>query len=608
MLSKNLKVKLGLLCIGLFGSVSAQSLEYLSPLKNQHWLASVPLQGLQVIDEAQQVIAEFPGRYEQSQSLSIGEGSELVVAVNQNNNSLDIFNWNGEQLQLLQSQPENLLAIEGMCLYQEPVSSDIHAFVLMEHTEIQQRIIYHAAQKQVVNQAVRQLPVPDAVVACVVDSQREILYFAEESVGVWQMSAHPESEKGREAVSLLQPFGKLQDKVESLSLLPDGTLVIAQIDAQSLVLHRPDGSTQEAAVKGLTEAHAIQHSGKQKLNLAHGESIEVLQTIALNVPLQQNADFSKFVQISATAETGTMQKYGDAADDPAIWYNPTEPQKSLILGTDKKRGLAVYDLQGKEQQFLEVGRINNVDLRAGFAHQDKIWALASASQRDNNSITLFLIDDAGVVSTAGEVATDLDEVYGLCMYQDNAGHYVFINDKDGRYQQYLIRNNLQGELVREFKLGGQPEGCVANDATHELYVGIEDEGIWYTSAKATTKEQPEKIIAVGGNLKDDVEGLALYLKQDANYLVVSSQGNNSYALYQAKAPFDYLGSFQIAANVAQGIDGASETDGLEVSSFNFGGPYTEGMLVVQDGRNVMPAQPQNFKMVAFGEILAGLKL
>lgn len=36
-------------------------------------------------------------------------------------------------------------------------------------------------------------------------------------------------------------------------------------------------------------------------------------------------------------------------DDPAIWIHPTDPSKSLIVGTDKEvgGGLYVYDLSGK---------------------------------------------------------------------------------------------------------------------------------------------------------------------------------------------------------------------------------------------------------------------
>jgi 3-phytase len=38
---------------------------------------------------------------------------------------------------------------------------------------------------------------------------------------------------------------------------------------------------------------------------------------------------------------------GDAADDPAIWVHPVDPALSLVLGTDKKGGLNVFDLEGK---------------------------------------------------------------------------------------------------------------------------------------------------------------------------------------------------------------------------------------------------------------------
>ena len=45
------------------------------------------------------------------------------------------------------------------------------------------------------------------------------------------------------------------------------------------------------------------------------------------------------------------------------------------------------------------------------------------------------------------------------------------------------------------------------------------------------------------------------------------------------------------------IDGASETDGLATSNYNFGGEFSEGIFVVQDGRNIMPSERQNFKIV-----------
>ena len=68
-------------------------------------------------------------------------------------------------------------------------------------------------------------------------------------------------------------------------------------------------------------------------------------------------------------------------------------------------------------------------------------------------------------------------------------------------------------------------------------------------------------------LKDDMEGMGLY-KLDATrgYLVVSSQGNDSYAVFRREDDNAYIGSFAVSAAASAGIDGISETDGLEVVS------------------------------------------
>jgi 3-phytase len=52
----------------------------------------------------------------------------------------------------------------------------------------------------------------------------------------------------------------------------------------------------------------------------------------------------------------------------------------------------------------------------------------------------------------------------------------------------------------------------------------------------------------------------------------------------------------------------SETDGLDVSSANLGGAYGQGIFIAQDGRNITPAETQNFKFVSWTKIAAALKL
>ena len=71
-------------------------------------------------------------------------------------------------------------------------------------------------------------------------------------------------------------------------------------------------------------------------------------------------------EVSATVETQPVPSDGDAADDPAIWVHPSDPSLSTVIGTDKEGGLAVYDLDGNQIQYLSGIRPNNVDLRYDF--------------------------------------------------------------------------------------------------------------------------------------------------------------------------------------------------------------------------------------------------
>ena len=76
----------------------------------------------------------------------------------------------------------------------------------------------------------------------------------------------------------------------------------------------------------------------------------------------------------------------------------------------------------------------------------------------------------------------------------------------------------------------------------------------------------------------------------------------------AEPPYALRGAFRVGVNAVAGIDGASETDGLDVTSANLGGPWSKGMLVVQDGRKRMPEQAQNFKYIPWSDVANALHL
>ncbi len=103
-----------------------------------------------------------------------------------------------------------------------------------------------------------------------------------------------------------------------------------------------------------------------------------------------------------------------------------------------------------------------------------------------------------------------------------------------------------------------------------------------------------------------MEGLA-FAPGETPYLLASSQGDDSYVLYQGVAPYRQLLKFRVTTNSELGIDGSSETDGLDLTVRSLGPGFEQGALIVQDGRNRMPEQGQNLKYVPWQAILDLLK-
>jgi 3-phytase len=321
-------------------------------------------------------------------------------------------------------------------------------------------------------------------------------------------------------------------------------------------------------------------------------------------------------QVAAVAETPPVVTSGDAADDPAIWVHPQDPSKSLVIGTDKQRGLHVYDLDGRLLQTLPDGRMNNVDLRDGFVVDGRETALVAASNRTNRTIALYLLDPETRRLTRANalIPTGLVEPYGLCMYASPAGdHHVFVNNAgDGRFRQWHIRadgSRIVAERLREFVVGSQAEGCVADDDSGALYVAEEDGGFWKYRVGADGGDDRQEIDRVGGKsgLVGDLEGVSIWHGRDGRgYVVLSNQGANNYAVYRREGDNAFVGLFQLVDDAERGIDGVSETDGLTVTSRFLGQQYPQGLLVVQDGSNLPSGQHQNFKFVSWRDIARAL--
>lgn len=310
-----------------------------------------------------------------------------------------------------------------------------------------------------------------------------------------------------------------------------------------------------------------------------------------------------------TTPVGTAND--DAADDPAIWRNAANPAGSLIIGTDKKAGIYVYDLSGKVMDFNDAGKVNNVDLRDGVSIGGQNGILVVASDRndlDNAKFALFALDgNTAKLRRLGTVGAGTGEAYGVCLYRDATDLYAFIIMKGGLINQVKLDVSgaaPTGQIVRTMKLATQSEGCVVDEATGRLYVAEEDVGLWRFDGAPTGSTTPIKIAhADGKNIVADAEGVALADDPKAGRVViVSSQGDNAYSVYRTSDD-SYVGRFRIGEG---GVGATEETDGIDVNVGDFGPAYPGGLFIAQDGFNAAGAQ--NFKLVAWDDVKAALGL
>lgn len=583
-----------------------------------------------------------------------GQNIDLAVAYDMAVSELIVYRIDGSAQNLVEVTAAPLQTrteLEGLCMYQSPLSLKTYAFAIGDGM-IQQWELYELNGK-VAGRQIRSAAVGFGAGHCVAHDRGSALYYSQETVGVWKMSAEPESDAEAEPIDLAMPFGRFTGDVKGLALIEfedaGGYLLVSDADVSKLQIYDLESgdhlvSTSVSAGKiidGVDEAEgmaatavALGHANPGGLLLMTDDDNEgentnykllswaaVADTLGLENRRARNPAqklTSSVTVVSASVETDPVISYGDAADDPAIWVHPDDPALSLVIGAQKKRGINVYDMSGNVLHSLADGRMNNVDLRYGFKLGDETVDIVTASNRSTDSISIYAVDieNRGLRNVAdGIIPTGMADPYGLCMYRSRTGeYYVFVNDTGGILKQWRLYDTGHGtigaELKREISVGSQTEGCVADDESGDLYIGEEEFGIWKYSAEADGGDKRLLVDQVDkGNITADVEGIALYIGPNgAGYLIVSIQGINAYAVYERAGNNAFLGLFYVVANEENGVDGISETDGLEVTSANLGPGFPNGAFIAQDGRNITPHERQNFKYVPWERIASAMGL
>ncbi|WP_407835581.1 phytase [Streptomyces sp. DSM 116496] len=323
----------------------------------------------------------------------------------------------------------------------------------------------------------------------------------------------------------------------------------------------------------------------------------VLAALAIPAAPAQAASFS----VTATVETAPVSHSGDAADDPAIWVHPTDPAKSVVVGTDKKGALEVYDMTGARIQRISGDYGNNVDLRGNI-----VVTADDEASGGNGAMHIYRIDPATrQLKRLKDVPTEVT-AHGICLYTSPASGklYAFPNSTSGRVEQWEVAvsgDSVTATSVRLWDAGSAVEGCYADDTTGKLYLGEEDVGVWIYGAEPTAGTTRTKLDSTGsaGHITADTEGITAA----GNRIYVSSQGSNDFTVYD-RTTHAYLGRFSVVGGTA--ADDCEDTDGIDASAANLGPAFPQGVFICQDGSNGAPGTSgnQNFKLVPLQRITA----
>lgn len=236
-----------------------------------------------------------------------------------------------------------------------------------------------------------------------------------------------------------------------------------------------------------------------------------------------------------TTDNETPVLYDDeggnaSGDDPAIWVNPKDSTKSIVIATAKEGGLRVYDLADEEIQAIPAtpapradgvdGRYNNVDIAYGLEFGGRTVDVAVVSDRFNDQLRFWVIDPAGADAetpltevTAAEQAflfnpdreavDDEHTAYGLAVYQPRPGTACAVVTQEGRTAIATVEIEAQGaafgyaavgrlDVPGEFPLPDgttwvpceepgvlpQLEGLSVDQRNGVLYAAQEDVGVW----------------------------------------------------------------------------------------------------------------------------------
>lgn len=283
-------------------------------------------------------------------------------------------------------------------------------------------------------------------------------------------------------------------------------------------------------------------------------------------------------------------------DDPTIWINYKNPEKSIVFGTDKDTDGAIYayDLNGKiieDKTIRGLKRPNNVDIRQGFNINDSLTIdIMAFTERERQQIRLFSVPDMRPLDNGGfpvfedETNPEFRLPMGISLYNSpkDGSLYAIVGRKDGPKEGYLYQYKieyLEGKadltLVRKFgNYSGKKEieAIAVDDALGFVYYSDEIFGVRKYHAEPAMGN--EEISVFGGDtFKRDNEGIAIVaLEGDKGYIIVSNQQAQTFNIFSRQTN-EFIKEINLTTK---------QTDGCDVVAVPLNKTFKSGLFVAMN--------------------------
>ena len=334
---------------------------------------------------------------------------------------------------------------------------------------------------------------------------------------------------------------------------------------------------------------------------------------------------SKAIEIEPVYGTAPLT---NDPDDPAIWVHPTDPARSLIIGTMKVASPAgavvVFGMDGQIRQIVSgIDRPNNVDVEYGFQLGGRSVDIVVLTERFKRRLRVFRIDpDTSQLSELGAPPVlenqpgESGAPMGIALYRRARDGSIFAivapktGPRDGYLWQYRLVETGKGRIgatfVRRFgrfsastvREENEIEAVAVDDELGYVYYADEADGIHKWHADPDHPDAARELAHFGrSGFRGDREGIAIYASPGGGgYIVCTDQldQDSEYHLYPRQGTPQNAHDHSREIAVVRG--GADATDGLEISARALGPDLPQGVMIA------MNSTPRNFLVFRWPDV------